>query len=82
MGFTVEGWADGEGLNARGDLPYCSPSDYAMERYLIGESVFFNLPWESAQHIARHFESYRRATPPSAMAVFVLHKRAKFNDLT
>jgi hypothetical protein len=35
-----------------------------------------------AKQIGQHFESYRRATPTSTMAAFVLPKWAKFNQLT
>jgi hypothetical protein len=53
-----------------------------MERDFNGERVFINLPSELAEHIGRHFESYRRTTPTSTMDVFVFHKWAKFNELT
>jgi hypothetical protein len=52
-----------------------------MERDLIGDCVFINLPWEMAKEIGRHFESYTRTSPTSTMAVFVLPK-CKFNELT
>jgi hypothetical protein len=56
-----------------------------MERDLSGERVFINSPWELAhlaEHIKQHFESCRRTTPTSTMAVFVLPKWEKFNLLT
>jgi hypothetical protein len=48
LDFTLEGCADGEGLNSQTDLPHCSPSDYVLERDLSGERVFINPPWEMA----------------------------------
>jgi hypothetical protein len=44
--------------------------------------VFFNPPWEFAEHIGCHFESFRRTSPTSTMVVFILPKWAKFNELT
>jgi hypothetical protein len=44
--------------------------------------VFVNPPWESAEQIGQHFESCRRTAPTSTMAVFVLPKWSKFNELT
>jgi hypothetical protein len=49
---------------------------------LSGEQVFINPPWELAEQIAQHFEDYRRTSPTSTMAVFVLPKWAKFAQLT
>jgi hypothetical protein len=40
----VRGCADDEGLNSRGDLHQCSPSNSNMERHLSGERVFINPP--------------------------------------
>jgi hypothetical protein len=77
--FTLEGCADGEGLNSHGDLPQCSPNDSVLERDLIGERMFLNPPRNSAEHMARHFENCRRASPTFTMAMFVLRKWAKFN---
>jgi hypothetical protein len=51
-------------------------------RDLSGERVFCNPPWELAKHIDRHFDSCKRTYPTSTMAVFILPKRAKFNDLS
>jgi hypothetical protein len=79
--FTLEGCSDDEGLHSLGDLPHCSPSKFVLKRYLSGESMFFNPPWELTEHVARHFESCRRTTPTSTMVVFVLPQWAKFNDL-
>jgi hypothetical protein len=53
-----------------------------MERDLSRERVFINPPLELAEQIGHHFESCRRRAPTSTMAVFVLFKWAKFNDLT
>jgi hypothetical protein len=72
--FDLEGCADDEGLNSHGDLPHCSPSNSIPERDLSREPVFINPPWELAEHIGRHFESCRRTTPTSTMAVFFLPK--------
>jgi hypothetical protein len=80
--FTLEGCADDEGLNSHSDLPHCSPSDSILERDFLGERVFINPPWELAYQIRQHFESDRRTAPTSTMAVFVLPKWAKFNQLT
>jgi hypothetical protein len=80
--FTLEGCADDEGLNSHDDLPHCSPSDSIIERELHGERVLINPPWELAEHIGHHFESYRRTSPTSTMVVLVLPKWAKFNELT
>jgi hypothetical protein len=80
--FTLEGCADDEGLNSHGDLPHCSPSDSILERELLGERVFISPPWEFAEQIGQHFESYRRTAPTSTMAVFVLPKWVNFNHLT
>jgi hypothetical protein len=80
--FILEGCADDEGLTSHGDLPHCSPSDSILERDLLGERVFINPPWESAEQIGQHFESCRRTAPTSTMAVFVLPKWAKFTQLT
>jgi hypothetical protein len=80
--LTLEGCANDEGLNSHGDLPRCSPSDSILERDLSGERVFINPPWELAEQIGLHFESCRRTTPTYTMAVFVLPKWAKFNELT
>jgi hypothetical protein len=80
--FTLEGCADDEGLNSHGDLPHCSPSDSILERDLTRERVFINPPWELAEQIGHHFESCRRTPLTSTMAVFVLPKWAKFNQLT
>jgi hypothetical protein len=41
-----------------------------------------NPPWELVERIAQHFEDCRRTSPTSTMAVFVLPKWAKFNQLT
>jgi hypothetical protein len=60
----------------------CSPSDSIMDRDLSGERVLVNPPRELDEQIGRHFESCRRTTPTSAMAVFVFPKWAKFNELT
>jgi hypothetical protein len=49
---------------------------------MSGHRVFINLPWELAEKIGHHFESCRRIAATSTMAVFVLPKCAKFNDLT
>jgi hypothetical protein len=38
--------------------------------------------WDSAERMACHFESCRRITSTFTMALFVLHKWAKFNDIT
>jgi hypothetical protein len=80
---TMEGCADNDDLNSHGNLPQCSPRDFVLERIdLTGERVFFNLPWEFAELIAHHFEtSCRRRAPTSTMAMFVLPKKAKVNDL-
>jgi hypothetical protein len=53
-----------------------------MERDVSGERVFINPPLELAEQIGHHYESYRRTTPTSKMAVLVLPKWAKFNELT
>jgi DNA-binding XRE family transcriptional regulator len=53
-----------------------------METDLSGEREFTSPPWELAEKIARHFESCPRTTLTSAMAVFVLRKWTKFNELT
>jgi hypothetical protein len=78
----LEGCADDEGLNSHGDLPHYSPSGSILERDLSGERVFINPPWELEEQIGQHFESRRRTTPTSTMAVFVLPKWAKFTQLT
>jgi hypothetical protein len=44
--------------------------------------VFTNLLWELGDEIARRFEICRRIIPTSTMAVFVLPKWAKLNELT
>jgi hypothetical protein len=80
--FTLEGCDDDEGLNSHGDLPDCSASDPILERDLLGERVFINPPWELAEQIGQRFERCRQTTPASTMAVFVLPKWAKFNQLT
>jgi hypothetical protein len=80
--FTLKGCADDEGLNSYGDFPQCSPCDWILERDLSRERVFINPPWELVEHIGNHFESCRRTTPTSTMAVFVLPKWAKFDELT
>jgi hypothetical protein len=61
--FILEGCADHEGLNSHGDLPPSYVSDSVMEKDMSEERVFCNPPWEIEEHIARHFESYRRTTP-------------------
>jgi hypothetical protein len=80
--FNLEGYANDEGLDSHGDLPHCSPSDSIRERDLSGERVFINPPRELHEHIGQHFESCRRRAPTSTMAVFVMPKWAKFNQLT
>jgi hypothetical protein len=80
--FTLEGCADDEGLNSHSDLPHCSPSDSILERNLSGERVIINPPWELVERIAQHFDNCRRTSPTSTMAVFVLPKWAKLNQLT
>jgi hypothetical protein len=80
--FTLDGYADDEGLNSHIDLPHCSPSDSIFERDLSGERVFINPLWELADRIAQHFEDCRQTCPTSTMAVFVLPKWAKFTQLT
>jgi hypothetical protein len=70
--FTLEGCDDSVGLSSHNDLPHCSPSDSIMERDLSGERVFINPLWELVEQIGRHFESCKRTTPTSAMAVFAL----------
>jgi hypothetical protein len=80
--FTQERSADDEGLNSHGDLPHCSPRDSILERDLSRERVFSNPPWELAEQIGQYFENCRRTSPTSIMAVFVLPKWAKFNQLT
>jgi hypothetical protein len=82
--FTLEGCVYDEGLSSHGDLPQYSLSDSILERYLSREPVFINPPWELATHIGRHFdfESCRRTPPTPTMAVFVLPKWAKSNELT
>jgi hypothetical protein len=52
-----------------------------LERDLSRERVFINPPWELVDQIGQHFESCRRTAPTSTMAVFVLPKWAKFNQL-
>jgi hypothetical protein len=79
--FTLEGCADDEGLNSHGDLPCYSPSDYVMEGDLSGERVLFNPPWELAEEMACHFKSCCRIAQTQTMALFVLPKWAKFNDI-
>jgi hypothetical protein len=44
--------------------------------------VFVNPPWELAERTAQHFEKCRRTAPTSTLAVFVLPRWAKFNELT
>jgi hypothetical protein len=44
--------------------------------------VFINPPWELAEQIGQHFETSRRTSPTSMLAVFVLPKWAKFAQLT
>jgi hypothetical protein len=80
--FTLEGCGDDEGLNPHNDLPHCSPSDSILKKDLSEERLFINPPWELAEQIGQHFESCRRTSPTSTMAVFVLPKWAKFNKLT
>jgi hypothetical protein len=80
--FTLEACAHDKGLNSHSDLPHCSPSDFIMETDLSGERVFTSSPWELAEKIARHFESCRRTAQTSTMALFVLRKWTKFNELT
>jgi hypothetical protein len=38
--------------------------------------------WELAEHMACHFEDFRRTAPATTMAMFVLPKWAKFNTIT
>jgi hypothetical protein len=80
--FILEGCANDEGLNSHSDLPQCSPSDSIMAIDLFGERVFINPPWELAEQIGHHFKSCRRTAPTSTIAVFVLPKWDKFNELT
>jgi hypothetical protein len=40
--FTLEGYAEHEGLNSHGDLPHCSPSDSIIERETSVERVLAN----------------------------------------
>jgi hypothetical protein len=42
--FTLEGCANGEGLNSHGDLHQCSPSDFVLERDVSWELVLFSPP--------------------------------------
>jgi hypothetical protein len=70
----MEGCADDEGLNSHNDLPHYSLSDSILERDLPRKRVFINPPLELADQIGQHFESCRRTTPISTMAVFVLPK--------
>jgi hypothetical protein len=44
--------------------------------------MFINPPLELAVQIGQHFESYRRTAQTSTMAVFVLPKWPKLNQLT
>jgi hypothetical protein len=80
--FTLEGCVDDEGLNSHGNIPHYSPSDSILERDLSGEWMFICPPYELAEQIGQHFESCRRTTPTSTVAVFVLPKWAKFTHLT
>jgi hypothetical protein len=61
-----------KGLISHGGLlPHCSHSDSVMPRDMSGELVFLNPPWELAKDMARHFESYRRTSPMTTMAVVI-----------
>jgi hypothetical protein len=80
--FTLEGCAYDEGRNSHNDFPHCSPSNSILEKDLSRERVLINPPYELAEQIGRHFESFRRTNPTSTMAVLVLPKWAKFNELT
>jgi hypothetical protein len=70
----VEVGADGHASAPLSGAAAAAPPAGA-ERDLSGVRVFFNAPWKLEEHMARQFESCRRITPTTAMAVFVLRPK-------
>jgi hypothetical protein len=78
--FPLEEYDSDKGLNSHGDLPHCSPSEYILEIDLLRVELQPSLG--VGKKMARHFENCRRTSPTSTMALLVIPKWAKFDDLT